>query len=268
MSDNAAATEAKNKGNGFFKKKQFKEAIEAYTTAIGHDGKWAVPYSNRSQCYFYLKQFDKALADGKMCITIDPSYVKGYHRAVNAAIKMNEWENALQLLEKGYSKGFRSNKDLNKLDEMVRERAKQAKDARIAKMPKELKLKEEGNKLFKAGQYEEALTKYQQVLDVCDKDDTKLKISVYCNRALCYQQQSAFSLVIEECNKALEMDPFNAKALMRRSSAFEGMEKYRLALEDVRKVLLRHPSLGVANKAQHRLSSAVRRLKKAKAGQY
>jgi stress-induced-phosphoprotein 1 len=171
---------------------------------------------------------------------------------------------ASKLLEKAYKAGFRSNKDLVKLDAVVRPRAKEEMEKKVKSMAPKDKFKAKGNVDFKAGNYEGALAYYQKALDNCDKSDVKLKVSLYCNRAICYQQQSDFSRVIEECNNALELDPSNVKALLRRSSAFEGMEKYRSALADVRSVLLRHPRLDVANKAQHRLSSAVRRLKMAK----
>ena len=54
------ATKYKNEGNAAFKKKQWNEAIAAYTKAAETDPSWEVPYSNRSQVYvefhffFYL----------------------------------------------------------------------------------------------------------------------------------------------------------------------------------------------------------------------
>ena len=45
------ATKYKNEGNAAFKKKQWNEAIAAYTKAAEKDPSWEVPYSNRSQVY-------------------------------------------------------------------------------------------------------------------------------------------------------------------------------------------------------------------------
>ena len=45
------ATKYKNEGNAAFKKKQWNEAIAAYTKAAETDPSWEVPYSNRSQVY-------------------------------------------------------------------------------------------------------------------------------------------------------------------------------------------------------------------------
>lgn len=55
--------------------------------------------------------------------------------------------------------------------------------------------------------------------------------------------------------------PRNVKALIRRALAFEGLERYRSALADVRAVLAIDPSIQVANQAQHRIGRAVRTLK-------
>ena len=53
---------------------------------------------------------------------------------------------------------------------------------------------------------------YARCLKMCKlPEDKALKISCHCNRAICYQQQSDFSLVIAECNEALELDPCNPK---------------------------------------------------------
>lgn len=55
--------------------------------------------------------------------------------------------------------------------------------------------------------------------------------------------------------------PTNQKALLRRALAFEGLERYRSALADIRAVLAIDPTVKVANDAQHRIGRAVRALK-------
>jgi len=273
MADHTAATPAKNKGNQCFKKKDWNGAIQAYTDALRIDDQWGVLYSNRSQAYFNLKKYEESLGDANNCIKVRKDHVKGYHRAANALAAMKRYTEAMNILEKAYKQGFRTNKDLMKKDDEIRPMAKAQKDRETKSLPKLERLKAEGNKFFKESEYPKAITCYDKVIAGCvskskvaplSADDKKLLISSYCNKAICLQQQSAFTEVIEVCNKALELEPYNVKALLRRSSAFEGIEKYRLALDDVRKALLSVPSNKVANKAQHRLSNAVRALKKAK----
>lgn len=107
------------------------------------------------------------------------------------------------------------------------------------------------------------------------------------NRAACKHQIHNFAGVVEDTSHVLEHDvrplahaallcfvvvshrirgsshlqPTNQKALIRRALAFEGLERYRSALADVRAVLAIDPTVKVANEAQHRIGSAVRALK-------
>ena len=65
--------------------------------------------------------------------------------------------------------------------------------------------------------------------------------------------------------------PKNVKALLRRGLAFESLERYRSALEDIPAVLAINPNIDMANRAQvsfnelckrqHRIGNAVRILK-------
>eukprot|EP00056_Hartaetosiga_gracilis_P020324 m.18795 g.18795 ORF g.18795 m.18795 type:complete len:1151 (-) comp8363_c0_seq1:149-3601(-) len=57
------AFEAKNKGNEFYKKRNFKEAIECYTKAIHYDGKKASFFSNRSAAHFETGFYEGAIHD-------------------------------------------------------------------------------------------------------------------------------------------------------------------------------------------------------------
>jgi len=273
MADHTAATPAKNRGNQCFKKKDWNGAIQAYTDALGIDNTWGVLYSNRSQAYFNLKKYEESLGDALKCINVRKDHVKGYHRAANALAAMNRYIEAMDVLEKAYKQGFRTNKDLVKKDDEIRPRATAQKEKKIKALPKLQRMKANGNKFFKDSEYNRAIKCYDEVIAECASKqkagplsaaDKSVLIDSYCNKAICLQQQSAYTEVIEVCNNALKLDENNVKALLRRSSAFEGIEKYRLALDDVRKALLSVPRNKVANKAQHRLSNAVRALKKAK----
>ena len=84
----------------------------------------------------------------------------------------------------------------------------------------------------------------------------------------CYKQISNFDGTIEDCTAVLEIDPENVKALVRRAQAFEGVERYRFALQDVKTVLaMPYAQVGQANYQlcngmQHRLQRTVSQLKK------
>ena len=84
----------------------------------------------------------------------------------------------------------------------------------------------------------------------------------------CYKQISNFDGTIADCTAVLEVEPQNVKALVRRAQAFEGVERYRFALQDVKTVLaMPYSQVGktnfdLCNGMQHRLNRTVAQLKK------
>merc|ERR1711957_314307 len=99
------------------------------------------------------------------------------------------------------------------------------------------------------------------------KSQTDLAVKAHSNRAACYKQISNFDGVIEDCTAVLEVDPENVKALVRRAQAFEGVERYRFALQDVKFVLampgakVGKTNYDMCNMMQHRLNRTVQQLK-------
>jgi stress-induced-phosphoprotein 1 len=93
-------------------------------------------------------------------------------------------------------------------------------------------------------------------------------LACLCIKSACYKQISNFDGVISDCSAVLEVDPDNVKALIRRAQAFEGVERYRFALQDVKTVLqMPYQQVGKANfdlcnGMQHRLQRTVDQLKK------
>ena len=99
------------------------------------------------------------------------------------------------------------------------------------------------------------------------ESQSDLAIKAHANRAACYKQISNFDGVIEDCTAVLEVDPENVKALVRRAQAFEGVERYRFALQDVKTVLampyakVGKSNMDMCNMMQHRLNRTVQQLK-------
>jgi tetratricopeptide (TPR) repeat protein len=56
--DIAKAQECKLKGNDFFKKAQYLEAIEQYSSAISYDPSESSYFGNRAACYLARKKFN------------------------------------------------------------------------------------------------------------------------------------------------------------------------------------------------------------------
>lgn len=133
------------------------------------------------------------------------------------------------------------------------------------------KHKEKGDELYRDAQFELAVAEYTKCIDGLKKEGNALSevaLKAYSNRAACNKQISHFDAVIEDCTSVLEIDPENVKALIRRAQAFEGVERYRFALQDVKAVLampfnkVGKANFDLCNGMQHRLQRTVDQLKK------
>jgi len=133
------------------------------------------------------------------------------------------------------------------------------------------KYKEQGDASYKTANFEVAIDHYTKCLDTLQNDGksgSDLALKAYANRAACYKQISNFDGVISDCTAVLEVDPENVKALIRRAQAFEGVERYRFALQDSKTVLMMgvtkvgKTNFDLCNMMQHRLQRTVNQLKK------
>ena len=103
--------------------------------------------------------------------------------------------------------------------------------------------KKEGNELVKDQNWSQGVARYNNALQHCSKfydlspeqmDELKaVKLSLYNNIAMCGNKMEDWKLTKENCNKALEIDASNVKALFRRATAFEKCKQFEEALADL-----------------------------------
>nr|XP_031359913.1 sperm-associated antigen 1 [Lonchura striata domestica] len=126
--------------------------------------------------------------------------------------------------------------------------------------PTAAKLKSEGNELFKSGQFGEAVLKYSEAIEYVtslgEQSPDDLSI-LYSNRAACYLKEGNCSDCIQDCNRALELQPFSLKPLLRRAMANESMERYRQAYIDYKTVLQIDSSIQAANDSANRITKTL-----------
>ncbi|KAG9279522.1 sperm-associated antigen 1A-like [Astyanax mexicanus] len=131
-------------------------------------------------------------------------------------------------------------------------------DAPAGALPPPLaRLKNEGNLLFKNGQFGDALGKYTQAIEGCETagiDSPEDVCILYSNRAACYLKDGNSTDCIQDCTRALELCPFSLKPLLRRAMAYESLERYRKAYVDYKTVLQIDVSVQAAHDSIHRIT--------------
>jgi tetratricopeptide (TPR) repeat protein len=100
-------------------------------------------------------------------------------------------------------------------------------------------LQNEGNCLFKANLYSEAIAQYNQALELVGQyTESDKKVQILCNRALCYLRLKNIDNTIVDCTEALKIQPKCIKALYRRAKSYELINQIELACADITKAKL------------------------------
>jgi stress-induced-phosphoprotein 1 len=159
------------------------------------------------------------------------------------------------------------NKELTKIKAAVEPKFAAAEKRRVAALPKNARHKEAGDAKYKSANFEDAIEAYTKCLDATPDKGSDLAVKAYSNRSACYKQLSNFDGTISDCTAVLDAEPENVKALVRRAQAFEAVERYKSALQDVKYVLqmpakdVGQANWALCNQMQHRLTRVVQQLK-------
>ncbi|XP_035236679.1 peptidyl-prolyl cis-trans isomerase FKBP5 [Anguilla rostrata] len=115
-----------------------------------------------------------------------------------------------------------------------------------------VKLRQKGTQYFKAGRFQQAVIQYQRIVTLLEMECGlkpeqqqsvhSLLLVAELNLALCHLRLREYSQAVENCNKAMELDGENEKALYRRGEARLLRNEFSLAIEDFQHVLEVNPS--------------------------
>jgi len=102
--------------------------------------------------------------------------------------------------------------------------------------------KEQGNTLFAARRYEEAIAKWTRGLDFARRSvDADLKVALHSNRAEARLRQKQWDGALGDAEAALQLKPAHEKALLRAAVAARELRRLELAQDFVRRCLEAHP---------------------------
>ena len=120
-------------------------------------------------------------------------------------------------------------------------------------------LKENGNRLFKSGKYENAIETYTSALDLA-LGDRNLLHAILSNRAACYLKINKYQDCIDDCSAALEINGSQPKPYYRRALAHEEMGDLQSAYKDLSKLLHIDTQNADGIKAMRRVKSALEKI--------
>uniref|UniRef100_A0A182YRZ9 TPR_REGION domain-containing protein n=1 Tax=Anopheles stephensi TaxID=30069 RepID=A0A182YRZ9_ANOST len=128
------ADKYKELGNKHLARKDFEKAERSYTKAITLFSEEAIYYTNRSLCYWNLKDYDKCLADCNKAIQLDETYFRPYYRRMQVRELRGAYQSAVEdcrkfiELTKDEKQKATAEKDLQRLERLVKSEqpAKQA----------------------------------------------------------------------------------------------------------------------------------------------
>jgi len=121
----------------------------------------------------------------------------------------------------------------------------------VEKLDESEKLKTRGTEFFQQGKNKLAVIKYQKIVDYLQHESSlegeqkekrdNLYRAAQLNLALVFLKQNETHEAIKHCEKVLEEDKTNVKALYRRAQAYQNQNDFDLAIKDYETVLTVEP---------------------------
>ncbi|XP_049847788.1 tetratricopeptide repeat protein 1-like [Schistocerca gregaria] len=96
--------------------------------------------------------------------------------------------------------------------------------------------KQAGNEFYTNKNYENAIQKYTEALEVAPKMST-IRSVILSNRAACHVVLADWDSVIKDTTAAIKIDPNHLKSLARRALAYEEQSKFQEAIDDINKLI-------------------------------
>jgi tetratricopeptide (TPR) repeat protein len=259
------AIREKEKGNEAFRAGDYEEALGYYTRSISLFPTIAA-HNNKAIVFIKLGRYDNAIVCCNRALEMEPNNVKGLMRRAESYQLLKQFKAAaddlqvvlklepdnkraqqlLQKVEKDLPKQEKKGKRIaiqdvteeegNKKDSDIPINAAPAAQPCPQPLPSNIqKMKDEGNELFRAGQYGSAVTFYNKCIASLEKtsgDHAHSIATILSNRAACHLKNGDCRSCIDDASRSIELLPINLKSFIRRGQAYETLEKYKQAYND------------------------------------
>lgn len=203
---------------------------------------------------FYERELKFEVGDGES-FDLPPGVEKGI-------TAMEQGEEAIFTIKPKYGFGVAGNEKLGvpggatllyKIKLTTFEKAKESWEMNTSeKLEQSVIVKEKGTQYFKEGKYKQASVQYKRIVSwlehesgLQEDDENKakaLRLAAHLNLAMCFLKIQEPGPALDNCNKALELDSANEKALFRRGEALFAMKEFESARDNFQKVTQLYPS--------------------------
>ena len=225
------AESCKDGGNAAFRAKSYDAAFECYSAACELAPTNARYFSNRSACLQQQKKWREAARDGASVVKLEPTFAKGHLHLARSLQQLERREEAVAALEAGMQQvGAEDQAALKELlatmmsgggrpasgggggPAAATAAAAAAAATTTTTTPSGSSgggsggagatragvLKDQGNQLYKRGQYREALRLYSQAIAAAPEVG-----SIYGNRAACWMMVKEYQRASNDCAEGL-----------------------------------------------------------------
>jgi len=223
----------KAKGASHYKAREFTEAAACYARAWELWPKDVTFLTNLGAVYYENGQYDECIETCEKAVEEGRGIRADYKLLAKALARTGTAYSAkgdLASAKKYYGKSLSEHRDasvLAKLQQTEKAIAETEKQAYIDPA-KSAVAREEGNTVFKAGDFAGAVKLYTESIKR-DPSDAR----GYNNRAAAYMKLVAFPEALKDVEEALKVDPNFVKAYIRKASIQHAMRKYTQALESL-----------------------------------
>ncbi|KAI0829345.1 chaperone [Trametes gibbosa] len=229
------AGEEKAKGAAAYKARNLDAAIAHFQKAWDVYPKDITFLTNLAAAYFEKGEYDKCIETCETAVEqgreIHADYkmiAKAYGRIGSAHQRKGDLPTAIKFFQKSLTE-HRTPDILEKLRAAERE---QSEHARLAYLDPEkaTAAREEGNALFKSGDFAGAVKAYTEAIKRDPQDPRG-----YNNRANAYTKLAALPEALKDAEQAIKVDPTFVKAYVRKSHVLFAMRDYTKAIETVQR---------------------------------
>jgi len=223
----------KQNGSVAYKKRDFEAAAKSFERAWEIWPKDITFLTNLSAVYLEQGEYDKSIETAEKAVeegrSIRADYklvAKALGRIGTAYAKKGDLTNSIKWYEKSLIE-HRTADALNKLKEIERLKAETDKQAYI-NPELSAAAREEGNALFKSGDFAGAVKSYTESIKRDPSDPRG-----YNNRANAYTKLVAFPEALKDAEQAIKVDSKFVKGYLRKSHILFAMKEYTKAMQAV-----------------------------------